>query len=300
MRNRIADSCVCCGETELRSSPAVLMPFLSHRIFNHAPFEITDDHDLKRYGINNGTAYEICNSLSCTNCQHLFLDIRFNDSEMTLLYEKYREEEYVNLRDFYEPGYKIKNEELNLGYNYVKKIEDFLFKHTNLENSFNILDWGGDTGKNTPFYEECQLLHIYDISDRPCLEKAIKVKKDDMEKTEYDVVVCSNVLEHVPFPRDVLCDMKTFMNKHTILYVELPYENFIRVYDTENNLENAYKNKRHWHEHINFFNEKSIKEMLISSGFEVIELRKLNISGETADFVFQVCCKMIIKEIVLN
>ena len=262
MHNRVADSCVCCGETVLLSSPAVLMPLLSHRIFNHAPFEITDEHDLKRYGIDNGMAYEICNSLSCTKCQHLFLDIRFDENEMNLLYDNYREEEYVNLRDFYEPGYKIKNEKLNLGYNYVKKIEEFLDTHINLENSFKILDWGGDTGKNTPFYKECDSLHIYDISGRPSFGKAIKVKEDQMKKTKYDLIVCSNVLEHVPFPKDTLCDMKTFMNQHTVLYVELPYENFIRIFETENNLENAYKNKRHWHEHINFFNEKSIKKML--------------------------------------
>ena len=111
---KIATSCVCCGSNDLKKSPSVLMPFIAHRIFDIAPVEITDDWDVKRYGIKNGMVYARCNSVCCSNCLHTFLDMRFDDDELNLLYDNYREEEYINLRDHYEPGYKQKNEHLSL------------------------------------------------------------------------------------------------------------------------------------------------------------------------------------------
>jgi hypothetical protein len=64
------------------------MPFVAHRVFGWEPVEITEDWGLKT--INNGMAYSVRNSLLCDNCGHLFLDIRFNESEMNSLYEGYR------------------------------------------------------------------------------------------------------------------------------------------------------------------------------------------------------------------
>jgi 2-polyprenyl-3-methyl-5-hydroxy-6-metoxy-1,4-benzoquinol methylase len=292
MNKRVADACICCDNTAIGSSPAILMPFLAHRIFNWRPFEITADLDLERYGIKTGMAYQVCNSLFCLECYHLFLDIRFNDDEMSHLYSDYREDEYVALRDHYEPGYKIKNEQLNSGYNYVTKIDEFLCQYLDTASGINILDWGGDTGKNTPLQNQCHALHIYDISERPLQGKAKSVTKKEMYTVSYDLIVCSNVLEHVPFPRDILGEIKVFMNADSILYIELPYENLIRKADEMGDLKSIYKAKQHWHEHINFFNKNSIEKMLTTSGYKIIELRKLNISGETADYVFQVACKI--------
>ena len=39
---RIATQCVCCGSEKLRNSPAVLIPFVSHRTFGWKPIEIDD------------------------------------------------------------------------------------------------------------------------------------------------------------------------------------------------------------------------------------------------------------------
>src|SRR5665647_1136619 len=102
-RERIASSCVICGSCALKKSPAILMPFVAHRTFGWEPVEITDDWGLKT--IRNGMAYSICNSIQCSNCGLLFLDIRFNESEMNSLYDGYREKQYTELREKYEPGY---------------------------------------------------------------------------------------------------------------------------------------------------------------------------------------------------
>ena len=40
--------------------------------------------------------------------------------------------------------------------------------------------------------------------------------------------------------------------------------------------------------------------MLSLSGYKILELKKLSISGETADYVFQAACKINVKDAVLN
>ena len=53
-RERIATQCVCCGGTRLKSAPAVLMPFISHRAFGWEPVVIDESWGLKT--IRSGTA----------------------------------------------------------------------------------------------------------------------------------------------------------------------------------------------------------------------------------------------------
>jgi len=289
MKSRLAKSCVCCGSQNLKKSPAILMPFISDRVFDWKPVEINDSWGLNT--ISNGMAYSICNSLLCQACQHLFLDIRFDDLEMKKLYEGYREEQYTNLREKYEPGYKEKNECLNLGNNYLAEIESFLSPY--LKEAANILDWGGDSGENTPFKSTANLIHIYDISEKQTLPPAIKVNEKTLCKTHYDLIVCSHVLEHIPYPLDILKAIKKIIDNDSILYIELPYENFIRN-STDMGISHELKN--HWHEHINFFNEKSIEMMIGNVGFKVLELNKLKVSAETCDYVFQVICQLNVVE----
>jgi len=292
MTERVATSCVCCGSVDLISSPSFLMPFISHRALGNAPVEILPEWDLERYGFKCGMVYTRCNSLFCKKCGHLFMDLRFSDGEMSNLYSNYRDEEYVTLRDYYEPGYKNKNNNLKKGYNYVSDIEEFIRPLLNTSKSFNILDWGGDTGKNTPFYDECGKLYIYDISRKISNGKANFLTSSDVEDYKYDLIVCSNVLEHVPYPLETLNKISKNMSDENILYIELPYENLIRKFEEEGNFSDIVYNKRHWHEHINFFTTKSIEELVKLAGLDLIRINKLKISGETSNYVFQVACKI--------
>ena len=80
------------------------------------------------------------------------------------------------------------------------------------------------------------------------------------------------------------------MNKETILYVEVPHEDIIRVNDANN--DNA-PLKKHWHEHINFYTENSLQCLLSGCGFGIIQMKTLNISGGgSATSVFQIACKL--------
>ena len=211
--------------------------------------------------------------------------------KMKNLYSNYRNEEYVNLRDHYEPGYKEKNSSLKQGYNYVPEIEKFISCHLDTTRDFNVLDWGGDTGKNTPFYDTCEDLYIFDISNKTSGGRVKNLNSDQVCQYEYNLIVCSNVLEHIPYPLQTLQNLSEAMGNETILYVELPYEKIVRNFEEGEEFNDTIGSKRHWHEHINFFTTKSVKSLMTAAHLEILEIKKLKISGETTSHVFQVACK---------
>ena len=267
---KIAESCIICKNSKLKKSPAVLMPFLAHRIFEWKPVNISGNWKLKT--IKNGMVYSICNTAQCMECGLIFLDIRFNKREMNRLYKGYREKEYTDLRDKYEPGYKHKNKELNTTISYIADVENFLSPY--LKFPINLLDWGGDTGKNSPFKNKTRTFHIYDISDKPLVKRAEKVDKTTIINTNYDLIVCSNVLEHVPYPKEEITNIKKSMQKDTLLYIEIPYEDIFHDSDLQEQ-KNLYKKKKYWHEHINFFTEISLKKLFYICGLSIIDSKKI-------------------------
>lgn len=272
--DHIALECICCGHANLKRSPAVLMPFIAHRVYQWEPALIDDSWGLKT--IPMGQAYALCNSLLCSQCGLLFLDIRFSETEMARLYKNYRDEIYTTLREHYEPGYRVRNEGLVLGINYLRDVEAFLKPH--LPDTLLVLDWGGDTGVNTPFKENvANEVHIYDISDMETTGRLRKVSKKSTALHHYDLIVCSNVLEHVPYPRKVLAEIKAVMTSTTVLYIEVPLENLVKDYGEGTKLLHK---KRHWHEHINFFSQDSLHALLNSSGFSLLNFHVQNIQSE--------------------
>jgi len=286
-RERIATRCVCCGSPRLDGSPAILMPFVAHRALGWEPVEITEEWGLKT--IRKGMAYTVCRSLECRDCGHLFLDIRFDDDEMARLYGGYREAAYTELRERYEPGYQARNDELNAGAGYLHEVEAFLSGHLTMPTG--ILDWGGDTGKNTPFKSRASHLHIYDISEKEeILEGALKMGRTEASRHEYGLVVCSNVLEHVPYPRDVVLEMKAMMKAGTVLYIEVPQEGIVHA---SREGESLCARKKHWHEHVNFFTESSLRALVDGCGLEILDLEVLEAAiAECTSHHYMMACTL--------
>ena len=284
-RERIAAQCVCCGSENLKSSPAVIMPFVAHRTFGWEPVFIDESWGLST--IKNGHSYSICKSLYCDVCGFLFLDIRFSESELSNLYPDYRGAEYNTLRESYEQGYTVRNDNLNAGIGYIQDIENFLLPH--LSFPISILDWGGDTGKNTPFKNQNEALDIYDISGKDVLEGARIVSKNEAYSKKYKLIVCSNVLEHVPYPSDILFEITKAMDKETVLYIEVPLEDVVF-----NNKSDLHLLKKHWHEHINFYSEKSLYHLVKNVGLEIKELKIMHeTAGGNSSNLFQIACKLL-------
>ncbi|QGM47781.1 class I SAM-dependent methyltransferase [Methylocystis heyeri] len=282
---KIAKRCIACDGTRLSPSPAVLMPFIANRIFNWVPAHIGPEWGLR--DLESGMAYSICNSLICDDCGMLFLDMRFDDEEMAALYRDYRGEDYTAQRDRFEPGYAARNALLLEGSGYLALIEAFLRPH--LPQMPRVLDWGGDTGVNTPFRSSAARHDVYDISNRPLVAGARAVDLATAKSGEYDLLVYSNVLEHVSYPREALREIAGAMRPETVLYLEVPHENVVREHE---DLAARLQHKRHWHEHINFFSSKALDALFSDVGLRTLQRKShLITAGGKDSHVFSIAAK---------
>lgn len=260
-QERVAMTCVCCGNADLSSAPAVLMPFVAHRALGWPPVSIDESWGLDT--IRKGFAYTVCRSLYCSRCCFLFLDIRFSNREMSNLYGGYREEEYVHLRESYEPGYRLRNEQLKKRAGYLTQVDKFIESHLVCDRP-RVLDWGGGTGCNSPLASLRSQLDIYDISGDAPVGGARAISLGQARQGDYDVISCCQVLEHVPYPADVLGEILPCMSGDTLLYVDVPFESVMRHPET------CLSKKHHWHEHINFYSISSMRELFHSVGLNLI------------------------------
>jgi len=265
------------------------MPFVAHRTFGWTPFEINESHGLQT--IPNGMVYSICNSLFCCNCKLLFLDIRFSETELANLYNNYRGDEYVTLRNYYEPGYTQRNKLLNSSERLIDKIEFFLAPLISFP--LTTLDWGGGSGKNTPFQNQENDIDIYDIDDNPVIGHAKHINKQTAFSKRYDLVVCSHVLEHIPYPLDTILEIKNTMDESSTLYIEVPYEDIVQFEQPDIHIK-----KNHWHEHINFFSPDSLRKLLENCGLSIIKMEMTNLdpNAKSRAWVFQIACRLKVND----
>lgn len=150
-----------------------------------------------------------------------------------------------------------------------------------------ILDWGGDPGENTPFRGKCKSVDILDISDKAIVPGCKKVSRESARTKKYDLIVCSNVLEHVPYPSELLLEIRRAMHQESVLYCEVPFEELMRI-----NQVDPYLYKKHWHEHINFFSEDSLHALAEKTGLLIIELKKIKVSVDKNPWLFQLALKL--------
>jgi SAM-dependent methyltransferase len=233
----------------------------------------------------------VCKSLQCANCGLLFSDIRFSDDELARLYGGYRDDDYTALRETYEPGYTLRNNALAQQIDYGGILEKFL-NPLLPERFLAVLDWGGDSGKNTPLRQRASRHDVYDISNIAVVAGARAVGREQVMADHYDLIVCSNVLEHVPYPSDLLLDIQQAMRPESLLYIEVPYEEVARIHGRE-----ALSHKKHWHEHVNFFSPESLKTLLANSGLKTVAMN-LDASitaGLKSSYLMQVACKLPLK-----
>lgn len=285
-KGRHARRCICCGNQNLERSSAVLMPFLAKRVFDHEPVEIAAEWGLR--DLRSGMAYSLCSTLECLDCGVIFLDYRFSDTELSRLYKDYRGTEYNALRVRFEPGYAATATTYQGRAAYLDAVESILAPYLPARPA--VLDWGGDTGVNTLFRFSASMLHVYDISGvEPCAE-ATRVSLEVCHATAYDLVTCSQVLEHVSYPIEMLAAIRAVLRPHSLLYLEVPLEDIFRQATS------GYARgtqKRHWHEHVNFFSPFSLQAMAHACDLQVVASQTLPISlGWRESEVQMMICKL--------
>jgi hypothetical protein len=266
----IATRCIACDEPRLERQPAVLMPFVAQRALLWQACEITADWGLT--SVPSGHALPLCSTLHCPACGMLFCDLRFDDAEMARLYEGYRGAAYSTERERFEPGYASRNASLVAGDAHIGAVEAFLRPWLPAQPA--ILDWGGDSGINTPLRAVARLHQVLEISGKETLPGVVAVDEVAARRERYDLVVLSNVLEHLPDPLALLQRVATLLATGTKLYVEVPFEALMRGAESD---ATAWTRKRHWHEHVNFFSPRSLRRLLERAGLHAFDERLIEL-----------------------
>ena len=121
------------------------------------------------------------------------------------------------------------------------------------------------------------------------MEGAIAVDVAIATSTQYQLIICSQVLEHTPYPAKVIENMKEAMSKNTLLYIDVPFEEHMRHCAADSLL----AKKRHWHEHINFYSPKALRALVKACDLEVIDENILSVVGREKEYaLLQIICKL--------
>ena len=278
--------CIICGSENIETVDTVISDFVMDRI--------TDDF-IPDCGMNRPV--KLC---FCRDCTFAFYDHRITDEECDRLYDKYRGPEYQKTREKHECWYTEKvNRALNedeLGLREQKRVINEIVKK-NVDHELRVsLDYGGNEGRTYFKRIGTKERYVFDISGIPTIKGVKGISDfDELRKHEYDFIMCNHLFEHLAEPVEMLERIGSLGNKDTIFYIEVPSENpftgrnkfsltkNLRMLADPlfNNIRLAtyYLKKRRspfmpMNEHINFYTVRSMRKLVESSGFEVIDIEE--------------------------
>jgi hypothetical protein len=280
-------SCPCCQSSDLSSYPAVVAPFIAHYAVGGRPSR--------------------CCLQECNACSFRFFDSRLTAEEVERLYRNYRGEEYFRSRHRDEFWYTRK---FNTGIGHDQqaiaarkhRVETLLKGHLDLASIATVLDYGGDEGQFIPDALG-QEKFVFELSDVTPVPGVTKIDSEaDLRQRSFDMVMICHVLEHCSDPCALLKDIKALGGGRSLLcYIELPYERYNLRFAGRSKIFQWYlaallrcspaltamdffstvvRLKTNFisplglmkcHEHLNFFNEKSLNAILQAAGFDVLE-----------------------------
>lgn len=265
------DRCVVCDGPVTIQRTSLVAPFLAHKIWDRSPFLVY--------------------LVKCEGCGFLFYNPRFEQHEENRLYEGYRSEAYQQMRFKHEPWYtEAFNKRLSAQSRAIDSrrhlLLSILTQYAIPQDMESVLDFGGDKGQlieQLPF----ALKYVYDISS-VAARKGIMAFSDfaDCAKCQYDLIVCSHVLEHASFPKKLLSQMRGVAHSGTLLFLEVPLESPLslacivkRLCQTLILALTRPRNAMAYlhpcmlflmHEHLNFYSAKSLRTLVELTGFHLV------------------------------
>lgn len=261
-----------CSSNEFRKTiRGIVAPFLARRVWNRGAFQVDLTH--------------------CGVCDFIFFNPRLDAEEEERLYKGYRDADYLRVRHAVEPWY---NERFNAEFmepDLLRRrkaaLVDILGRIVPSSGPCRILDFGGSHGELVKDLLPNSTAYVYDISNvtpldgvTPCSDLA------DCRRHEFDLIICSNVFEHVGYPRVIFEQICEIAAPKTLVWIEVPLENpfkwnrrvrrlaqeaILLALRPRVGLSTLKPGMLHWmHEHINFFNTRSLRALLQNGGCEVL------------------------------
>ncbi len=248
---REGEKCIVCGEKHTIKAGGAFLPFIEARMFAGNRVETAIVH--------------------CSKCRVYYSEYRPDDEEMARLYTGYRNREYQEQRQKYEPSYTAEYNEWLSDSSVImqrkKGIYDYITNFIkDTSNWHTILDFGGDKGQLFPDEWEDKQRIVYEIS-KPDVCEGIKLVSDYSELSSYlpDLIMCNQVMEHVSDIRGYFANLIKLLKEGGYLYIEVPNERW--CVDLE---------YVRFCEHINFFSEKTFRELAKQFAVELVDVRISN------------------------
>jgi hypothetical protein len=256
--------------------------------------------------------------MECRNCSLRFFDSRLTPEEVETLYSGYRGEAYFRSRHRCEFWYTRK---FNRGIGHDRQAiacrrqvaETFLKRHVDFGTIATVLDYGGDEGQFIPDALGKER-YVFELSDATPVQGVAKIGSEAaLRARHFDLVLVCSVLAHCSDPCATLQTIKELgPGLPSLCYVEVPYERydlrfagrgklferyiagllrcppaltavdfFSTVVRLKTNLIPPFGIMK-CHEHLNYFNEKSLEAILLAAGFDVMECTTVGVPSYMA------------------
>ena len=171
---------------------------------------------------------------------------------------------YVNLP--YQTQKNYKSHSINRA-NYI-----YDFSKQYLKNVKSALDIGCSRGG--VMYQMQKLLPNIDITgctvlgkDETLIDNSLNIINKDFNDisfdTKYDYIIMAHILEHFVDIRKSLRKLKSIMHKKTVTYIEVPWIDYLKVRISS----------EFYPEHISYFTPHSLKNLLLSEGFNILDIK---------------------------
>ena len=279
----IMTKCLVCESVNIAARRAVVAPFLASRIWG----KFAVDARLE----------------SCKECSFRFFSPRLTDSEQAKLYAGYRDERYQQDREATEPWYTRafnasfdSEEALTYRRSFISTVFE---KELAGKDVTTVLDFGGHRGELI-----VGLLHdarefVYDVSGvTPIDGVSIVATPQDCKAHNFDLIVCSNVMEHVAEPRDTVGEIEEASGPDSLVFIEVPEElplgfwsklkrlvQFVLLVLRRPPVAKALLRRGmlyQMHEHVNCFSPRSLTQLLVTSGWQIESTGAYTVSGVRA------------------
>ncbi|SDR69232.1 class I SAM-dependent methyltransferase [Christiangramia echinicola] len=230
-------------------------------------------------------------SVICKKCSLIYLNPRPTEVEMNNFYENhYRQlyesiktptKEYINEGPFI-PRANFVLEKIKPYLNKAKSYLDIGCAEGTLiakvENEHpNVKTFGLEPDKNFGNYAK-------ENSKAEIFLGGYKSFLKEKRESNFDVITCTHVLEHILFPKEFLKGISCLMTQNSIFYIEVP-----------NILDNRVKGVGSVHlGHVMSFDPESLEILLKLSGFEIVEFYEKGLPAKTPSMA--IICRLARRE----
>jgi SAM-dependent methyltransferase len=186
-----------------------MAPFLAQRIWNRPAFPVR--------------------LVECQECGFAFFNPRLEREEEQRLYHGYRDGTYQRQRRACEPWYTEQfNRRLSAEpalYKRKVRLGQILRELSGDRPVRRVLDFGGASGELVRNLIPGAEAFVYDISKvepAPGIHPLHSLVEG--RSLQFDLIVCSNVLEHVAYPRELVNELEQAASPGSLVFIEVPCE----------------------------------------------------------------------------